>query len=507
MGTLVLALGLVTACPGEDDPGPPRGPVAEPAEKTLELRTQAQREALQRLVPKVATLGALEDPVTAAVREGTPPRMPPLTAKDRNALRDALEAADREAKGLTPRLLEPTERVVAIASMFAINRARDLYLHHAPWADDPTWVTREATLVVEQLEVASRRAGTCTHCAAALPSLAATMEAMAERVKSSSAPRAAAAASDARALAARVRALPGLPDETAARALEAFATAMETLSGAPARWETKVLQRQLEVEENLSERPVDLYEGLGSAVATLAALSRKHPVSPEDPPTPVTLARCTEAYAEIQRVVASQEALDPGDFDCTRFTSGLGTTPLDDSGLRIALVDAALVAPHREAAIRALPPALAAIGGRIARGSQRHTLRTAILLADEALAPAAARALSAELDAACLTAAALWIHGGLGDDDALAKQLAPHCPQETSAYIAQAEARPRQALEGLALARVPQGPAGVVPLDKLWWLPLGLVQDVALPPTDDAQPPSGVRAIIEPIEPAEATPP
>ena len=66
---------------------------------------------------------------------------------------------------------------------------------------------------------------------------------------------------------------------------------------------------------------------------------------------------------------------------------------------------------HRKAII-----GLGMIGGRITRGSQQHTLRTALLLSDEDLGPAAARSLHRELDAACLTAAALWIHGELGDD-------------------------------------------------------------------------------------------
>ena len=498
-----LALGLATACPGEDDPGPPREPIAAP-EATLELQVQAQREALQRLVPKVAALGALEDPLTASVRDGTPPRMPPLTAGDRNTLREALEAARRESEGLTPRRLEPTDRVVAIAALFAINRARDLYVEHAPWADDPTWVTREAGLVVEQLELSSRREGTCIHCASALPHLAAAIEAVTPNVRSSSEPRSTAAAADARSLAARVRALPGLLDApetgTAATALEAFAAAIEALAGSPARWEAKALQRHLEVEENLSDPPVELFKSLGSGVATLAAMSRRHPSPPQGPPSPVTAQRCADAWAVLERVAQAQEALDAGAFDCARFVAGLGAVPLDDVELRLALVDTALIVPSREAAIRSLPPTLGFIGGRITRGSQRHTLRTAILLAAPELAPTAARSLQAELDAACLTAAALWIHGGLGDDAALGERLSPHCPRETSVYIADAEARPRQALEGLALARIPQGPAGVVPLDKLWWLPLGLVEDVALPPDDHASGPSPVRAVIEPLD-------
>ncbi|MBV1861182.1 MAG: hypothetical protein KUG77_22385 [Nannocystaceae bacterium] len=85
-------------------------------QKTARLRKEAQQEALTRLAPKVALLAALEDPVTAALRDNTPPRMPPLQSADRATLRSALEAAEREASGLIPRLLEPADRVLALAS-------------------------------------------------------------------------------------------------------------------------------------------------------------------------------------------------------------------------------------------------------------------------------------------------------------------------------------------------------------------------------------------------------
>jgi len=503
---LVLAF-VATGCPR--DPGPPN-PQPEPsaAQKTAKLRKEAQKEALERLAPKLATLATLEDPVTSALRDGTAPRMPPLQAEDRAALRSALEAADREATGLTPRLLEPADRVVALTSRFAIDRARDAYVRRAPWADDPTWVTAEAEQVIAALELSARRSGSCTHCGVSLPHLADTLPVAAAGLQRVSKARGNAAVLDARALAGRVRQLPGQADASAVLALEAFAAAVEgqlASANEPDRLGKNVLQRQLEVEENLGSSATELFKSLGSTVPKLAAMVGKRTVPESQPATAVTTARCEAAWADIAPLLEAHESLRAEGFGCDSFVAGLGTATLDDVDLRIALVDVALVGPLRRSAHQALPEVLASVGGRIARGSQAHTLRSALLLGTPALEPAAARALDAELDAACLAAAALWVHGELGDDAALAERLDAPCPDKTPAYISRAEARPRQALRGLVLSRVSKGPAGVVPLDKLWWLPAGLIDDVALPPTDDDRP-SPVRGTVEPLDARPAKP-
>jgi len=503
MFAATVAVAALTGCP-RDDPGPPAPAEDTPAEKTHALQTEAQREALRRLVPAFSKLAALEHPVTHATRMGTAPRMPPLSAAERGALHDAMDAASKEADGITPRLLEPADRAAAIAARFAINRVRDGYTRQAPWVDDPTWVTREAGLVVSALETASRRAGRCEHCAHSLPALAEAMQAAAPLLAQTSAPRATAAAADARALAARLRALPGPPDDAAALALEGFADAVETLpTRAPTRLGPQTLQRQLEVEENVAVPPVDAFKSLGRAVATLAGMAKKRPPAPRGTPTAVTGERCEAAWASIEPLLDAQQALSAEGFACASFTAGAGTATFDDIGLTIEIVDTALVHTQRLRSQQALPEGIASLGGHIARSSQSQALRTALLLGTPALEAAAAHALEAELDAACLAAAALWVHGELGSDEDLDKRLSPHCPQETSSYILRAEARPRQAVEGLGLARVAQGPAGVVPLDKLWWLPLGLIDLIAKPPAPSQQQ-SGVRAVVEDIKPTSA---
>ena len=83
---------------------------------------------------------------------------------------------------------------------------------------------------------------------------------------------------------------------------------------------------------------------------------------------------------------------------------------------------------------------------------------------------------------ACMAAAALWIHGELGSDEDLGKRLKEHCGfEEPAHWIAAAEARPMAALAGLPLSRLGMGPADVVPLERYWWAPSGLLDVLARP--------------------------
>ncbi len=467
-----------------------------------------------RLGPRVAELAALEDPVTAALRDDTAPRMPPVLAADKAALREALDAASGEAQGLLPRLLDPQGRVVALASRFVLDRARDTFLRRPVWVRSPTWLTREADLVLAALESSARQSGACSHCDVSLAHLTEVVRNAAPTPPALAGPavQATAAASDARALAQRVLQLPGPPQAAAAaaEALEAFATALETADASgSARLGPEALQRLLEVEENVDQTPQEAFASLRSAVGTLAAMRAKHPPAPDGAPQPITPARCEAAWSQLSPIAHAQPALDPEAFDCERFVAGVGSATLDDADLRIAIVDVAFVAPQRLAAQRGLPEVLSSIGGRLTRGAQQHTLRTALLLSQPELAQVAGRALQREADALCSTAAALWIHGELGDDDALGQRLDGRCPRETPEYIARAEARPRQALEGLALRRIPLGPAGVVPLDRLWWLPLGLVDPVAAPEAHAlaSEPSTPIEAHVETVETVETAPP
>ncbi|MBV1861181.1 MAG: hypothetical protein KUG77_22380 [Nannocystaceae bacterium] len=127
-------------------------------------------------------------------------------------------------------------------------------------------MTSQAEQVISALELGARRSGSCTHCAVSLPHLAKTLPAAAEGLQRMSKARAQAAALDARTLAQRVRHLPGQTDASAAIALDDFAAAVQghlESANEPNRLGKAVLQRQLEVEENLGESATDLFKGLG----------------------------------------------------------------------------------------------------------------------------------------------------------------------------------------------------------------------------------------------------
>ena len=496
---------MLCGCPREETPPAAQAPPTAERDDTAALRKAAQQEALERLVPLATEVAALEDPLTAAFRDGKPPGLPPLSPGQRATLRTALEAAEREAKGLSPRALEPADRVVAIAAQFTLSRARDTYLEQRPWLQDPTWLTAEIDAVVSAVEQSTRNDGTCTACDGVFDALVGTLGSL-DPLRTPSRATVDAAAEDARSLAGRIRALAGTAAsrDAAADALEAHAAALEAHGDAsgPARLGPKVLQRRLEVEENLSQSPTELFTSLGSAVAALASVAAKHPVASPGEPSPLTEARCEAVWTALRSGLEAHPSLDTSDVSCASFVAGMGEVSLTDAALQVALADTAVVTRLRRQAQNALPPVLASIGGRVARSGQAHSLRAALLLTSPVLEPGAALALRDELDAACLAAAALWVHGELGDDAALQTRLAKYCPEETGHYTARAEARPRQALGGLTLARVSQGPAGVVSLDRLWWLPLGLIDDVAMPPVDVDTPPA-VEARIEELAPPD----
>lgn len=526
---VACALGL-GACETDAPPAPTEDSATEPKAPTTEVQAKAQREALTRLAPLSARVAALEDPLTSALRDGTAPGLPPIGAAGREALRAAVVEAARESEGLQARLLESRDRVVALTARFVLDRARDALDRRRPYRTDPGWVLMHAEGVVDALETDARRTGTCTHCEASLRALAAALPLAQRELGAASIATTRAARDDARALATRVEALRhDLSD--APTALRSYATHLDAVAAAlpaadevaydavvppaaspalvrrlPNRVPAKELQRRLEVEENVGADATASFTKLGSTVAQLGALTKKRPAPAKAPPAAVDLARCESAWTPLAALAASQPSLAPGDFGCASFVAGLGATPLTDAELSMALVDTALVSTTRATNHAALPPVLSSVGGRLTRAAQAYTLRTALLLGTPEATDAAATALEAELDAACLAAAALWIHGELGTDEDLETRLTGPCPRETSAYLADAQARPRRALAGMALARVAEGPAGVVPLDKYWWLPLGLVTLVADPSRTEAPQSAGVEMKVEPVQPSGQEP-
>jgi hypothetical protein len=242
------------------------------------------------------------------------------------------------------------------------------------------------------------------------------------------------------------------------------------------------LRRRLEVAEDRDEAPRDLFTALGPTLARLHAMAQARTDKRDtSEPGPVDAARCETVWAKLRDHVATQPALASASLDCNAAVRRLADRTLRDAELTVALVDLGVVDPIRAARRNEEPPLVALVAGRIAPASQRHAFRLAVIagLQDDA---ALLVALDEARAAACLAATALWIHGELGTDAELGPRLAELCPERPVAdWIAAAEARPMQALHGLALDRLGQGPAEVVPLDRYWWAPIGFVSLLAQP--------------------------
>ena len=200
------------------------------------------------------------------------------------------------------------------------------------------------------------------------------------------------------------------------------------------------------------------------------------------------LARCEELWKRLHSYTASNKALPQLELDCSTLLPQLtrrlpaATDPgIRDGELLVALVDLGIVQPHQDARRKAEGRTIALVTGRIAAPSQALSMRLALLLGvghDEATTIALREA----TDAACLAAAALWIHGELGSDAELSGQLEARCSgRSPQAWIEAALARPRSALHGLALGRLGGGPARLVPLDRYWWAPVGSLDLLADP--------------------------
>ena len=93
---------------------------------------------------------------------------------------------------------------------------------------------------------------------------------------------------------------------------------------------------------------------------------------------------------------------------------------------------------------------VALVQGRAAPLAQALTLEIA-LASGMGRSTAGREALHEAHRVACLAAAAVWIHGELGDDDQLRARLDPLACGELDPLLRQAQARPRAALRGLGL--------------------------------------------------------
>ena len=512
-----------SAC-ADDDAKPAAGSTAAAEPDPQTFKKQAHADALADALPIAQRAFALHDPVSATAL-GLPgvPRIPPVAPGRTGPMLKEADAAWTAAKGIDGRLLGAAPEVLVLTLRFALSRARDNALRRRPWRGDPGWFVVEADRVLQRVE-ADAADGTCETCPEALAHLAADIDQAMRHLGAASVPATAAARVDVDVLSRRVARLPGAEPAIAgltraAQHLDAVAQALPAAAPAsydkaipsakaaaavarlPPRLTAKDLRRKLEVAEDQDEAPSKLFTALGPTLGRLQAMvQQREGKATKSEAVSVDAARCEAAWKPIAAFAKTNPELAPAQLDCANAVRRLGGQRLDDAELTVALVDLGVVDPVRTARRAQESRVLALIAGRIAPVSQRHSVRVALLagLRDDA---AALVALEEARTAACLAATSLWIHGGIGSDEDLAKRLQERCAfRKPTDWIADAEARPMRALHGLALMRLGTGPAEIVPLDRYWWAPSGLLGVLAQPAlVRDLPLKSNVDVKVEPL--------
>lgn len=534
-----LALGLLLGCPDappRDEDGPAtKAADPEPAAPDPEFRRHAHAKALVAL--RETALPALRriDPVAAAEVEDTPLHPPGFGPVARGELRTALDAAKREAEGIAPELLSPEDGVLLRVLGHALERGRHR-LERPPWRDDPGALVDAVGPYVSALQ---RRlaAGQCEDgcglaelgpalddglgdvgsaspatlgaaredLAALRRELAAVCKAAGERTP---APSLVAACPELDATLARLdtrlepagAALAAAPEEPWERIVApAAATAWKRR---PLRWSAAMLDRTLADEEAYDLPPAQRFELAEQAVARLRAMQQREAAPGREPvlARPFDAAACEAAWAPLRAWTQEQAAGLVATLDCTASPWSLPPQARDAELVRL-LLRHGVVEPTRRARVAATGSDVAMVQGRAAPLAHALVLEIAVA-SGSGRATAASEALTEAHHLACLAAAAVWIHGELGDVAGLAERLAPHACGDVPALVSAAEARPRTALRGLGLGLLGDGPADAAALDRYPWAPMGLVRDLALPPPPIVD--NGPAVTIEELDPSEA---
>lgn len=546
-GRLLLPA-LLLGCPDRDSASQAdaedRATTPAPSEPEA-FRRRAHEQALAALRAEAPFALRRLDPVAAAEVEGTPLHPPRFGPSARAARREALAEVQRQAEGIRAELLSPPDAVVLRVLLRALERGEQ-HLRRPPWRDDP----RALVHAVEPYLHALRRriaAGECDDGCGLAELGPALREGLAE-LGAASEPAAAAAHED---LAALRQALPGwvegLPathplvtavpavqatlvelEATLGRVIAALPTATEVAwdvpvapakDGAwkrrPARWGATRLRQVLAHEEAYGLDPRVLLERAEGTLMRLGAMidrdARAHaeakakaserPPLPRPPFRPLGPAACETAWAPLQAWARAQGQVPA--LDCDTALHGLPRDPAPtDDALVLHLVEHGLVEPTRASVVAATGVDVALVRGRAAPLAQGLVLQIAIT-AGSGHRGAELLVLDRARERLCLAAAAVWIHGELGEVDALVPRLTAHGCTDVPALVAEAEARPRAALHGLGLLLLGEGPADAAALDRYWWAPMGLVRDLAIPPVPRPEPTPPVT--VEAVAPADAT--
>ncbi len=513
---VVVATLAVLGCGGDTKPVEEKTAPAK-----TEVRTKAHADAFERLLPLAVDTLVLADPMGAAQIGKGSARMPPLGGGERVRLRESVDATWREAAEIDADTLGLERSVILRALRFGLLRVRDDLERRTLARTDPGLAIDAASRLVRELDVRAGRP-LARDAEVALEHASAMLREGVQDLGATSPEALQGARDDLAALRTRVGdASPAL--STAMTAVDARLTAVAAALGSAktaaadervararepgdvrklaARLGASTLRRRLEVEESETQPAKDLFAELVATTRSLSAMRGDAPTKPGEA-RPVTAERCTSAWAKVQAYAREQPALQGAALECDAFVTAHAGETLDDAALVLAIVHDGVVEPTRRARRRAEIPALAIVGGRIAPASHVHAQTLAVVtgMADP---DARALALDRALDATCLAATALFVHGELGGDTALAAALGDGCEQHaTDAWIARALARPRASLDGLGLVLLGRGPADAVALERWWWLPIGLVIPTARPEPPRA-PPTDAKVVVEPIVPGE----
>lgn len=503
------AVGGLLAC-GDSGSSASPTPTQTAASADPDFQRRAQQHAFEAIQPKVETMLAAADPLSAHALGRGPLRPAPLA---RTTADDALERTWKDLRELEVRFLEPRQAAVLRAMTMAIERRRHIVRRPPPWRSDPAWVIHDlkrtwATALdaraTRDLERASELVPSMArHLTTGAKSLGATAPAALRGARADldalhrdvlehaefAQPSALAAWAEAvRETHEHFTAIEeALPESSAALYGDPIrpANTPAAVRRLPDRWGAAELQRSLDDEEHMARSAEELFVALGPTIAQLQMRAAGSEGEAEAS-RPVDALRCSLFEAAFGGLRARQPLLFRAWLDCATAVRRWNDQPLSDAAFALAALEHAVIVPLRQERRSSELPVLGLIHGRIAPASQRLSQRVALAAALED--PAASRRAAQEaLHAACASAAALWVHGELGSDADLEARLGPRCGNDTP-WITYAVEHPRTALDGLELWRLGHGPAEAVALDRFWWMPAGLI-DPLMQPTS-MQPPS-----------------
>jgi hypothetical protein len=491
-----------TPPPPAEETKPQAGPQTVDLEARMAERRKAHTATLERARPLVETVMAKADPAALWELQRGELRPPLLTTVSlSNSTRDRDEAST-ELGDIEADYLDPTQRVQHLALSTGLHRVEQAAGGKALTRRDPLVGAHEARTLLDRVEFALAT-GNDEDLAAAIDALEVAIRVYHKDVGAASKASLTAAAQDFEAVARRAEALGRDNDSLAAatkklaetaRALSTQISAqLEALPEEPnfewSKWPLAAggqpklqrlpdvlgkaaLRNRLEIEEGLERDPVEAVPQLLKLTERLDEIASGQGLDSvaSSSASKVTAERCEAALTRIHEKLPQKSAVE-----CEGFLRVWDGATMSDAELNLKLMDVGWVTPARLERRRSAPDWIALLSGRSVPVSHRllTEVSLAIRLEDKPTLAVAHRRIQ---DAVCMATAAVWIHAELPQPDKLETWLASDCPgQEPAQWIDAVKARPRDALDGIALALAASGPQGAGMLGFVPWAPLGIV--------------------------------